>query len=323
MITTKNAISVRLSELLLAVALACHAVSASAQDEGVRPLPQETPEQAQRMADSLFRSKFAIDDADPVAGVPAPAERNASPLDFGVYLMELGERADRAEQRGDHLRAARYYSAIAKAVPDEPLGFVRACAAYEAAGQRLEALTACADALARKGATVADFERYVRLVLAERNTLSEKRIADLDALMAHLRTQLPNSVVPAQLRCDIGVRLLDRTRLRECTAALRKRGAVDEKTLGYEWVLAVQEQDYTAAAKVVERARHSRMRPEAVEVMARTTESLASPWQRLFDRSREITALALVALGVLLQFVFARRLRMRPKRIGESQHASI
>src|SRR6476620_580075 len=113
--------------------------------------PSETREEAQQMADSLFQGSFPIDDAAPEIAVPTVAQRNASPLDFASYLMELGERADRATQRGDHLTAAKYLRAVTLAVPERSIGFSELCRAYEEAGDKAQALSACAAALQKSG----------------------------------------------------------------------------------------------------------------------------------------------------------------------------
>jgi hypothetical protein len=64
---------------------------------------------------------FPIDDANPEAGVPTQVQANERPLDFGYYLQDLNERAERAVKRGDTDAAVRYYRAMAKAVPDSKI----------------------------------------------------------------------------------------------------------------------------------------------------------------------------------------------------------
>lgn len=305
-----------LAAALTAILLTSHLSSSRAQ-----PRQQETPEEAQRMADSLFTSNFAIDDANPEGNVPSVAQRNAAPLDFAAYIMELSERADRAGKRGDHVAVAKYYRAITKSVPDRALGYSQLCAAYEAAGARDEALEACANALSRTGVTLADFSHYVRLVLAERGEISPQRIKDLDALMSHLKLSVRDSLVPAQLRCEVGVRLLDVGRLQECTASLGKLAPDDPKTLGYEWTLALRRHDYAAATLIVERSKHSAMRPDAIKVMERVTHDVSSPWLRALELLRSSIKLALsgLALVLLVATAFAWR---RPRALRWERKAS-
>jgi tetratricopeptide (TPR) repeat protein len=264
------------------------------------------------MADSLFEGAFAINDANPEASVPSVEARNAAPLEMATFIMELGERADRAQKRGDHAAAARYYTALVMSVPDRAQGYAKLCRAHEAAGDRPNALKACARALRLPGVTLADFSEYAQLVLSERGEISPDRIKDLDALLAHLQTQVPGSLLPAQLRCDIGVRLLDVARLTQCTTELRQSAPNDPKTLSYEWTLALRQKDYTSATLVVERAKQSTMRPDAVEVMERVTRDLASPWTRMFQFLRSKAGLAIGA-GALLLLASLSFVRHRPR----------
>jgi hypothetical protein len=273
---------------------------------------QETPEEAQRMADSLFQGGFPIDDAKPESSIPSAAARDAAPLEFGVLLMELAERADRAAKRDDHLGAARYYKAVAQAVPTRSLTYAQLCREYEAAKLPEQALSACAQALRLSGVTFGDFEHYVHLVLAQPGELSAGRVHDLDRLLQHLGTTATDPVSLAQLRCDIGVRLQAEPRLRECSEVLRQRAPNAAKTLGYEWALALLRSDHSAAARVVERAKHSTLRPAAVQIMAEATEQLR-PWRRAVALLRTHAGLASAAALMLVLAVFVSWWQLRSR----------
>ena len=105
----------------------------------------------------------AIDDAHPERSVPTPAQQMADPLKFGDLITELGLRADAATARHDHAAAARYYLALAKAVPDRSYAFTKLCEQLEASGRRAEAIAACGAAVSRRGATALDVTRYREL----------------------------------------------------------------------------------------------------------------------------------------------------------------
>jgi hypothetical protein len=266
----------------------------------------------QRKADSLFESAFPIDDGPTEVRVPSAEQRKASPVEFGAFVMELIERGERASQRNDHAAAARYYRALVRAVPEKALSFSLLCNAYDTAGVRYKALEACAAALGRSGATLGDFQHYVRLVLTEPGALSLGRIKDLDAIMQHLAAFAPGSLVPAQLRCDIAVRELDDNRLRECTGVLHTFAPSDPKTLGYEWVLALRQQDFSAARDVIARAKQSAMPSGAVRAMQRATEQASSPWLRARHALQARSSLVLgAALGLLLAVAMILSLRQR------------
>ena len=91
-------------------------------------------------------TQFHINHADPASTVPTEAEKNAKPLEFGYYLQDLIAFAMAAEKAGDHLGAARYYRAFARAVPDESIAFQKLCESLQKAGRRDEAMAACRDA---------------------------------------------------------------------------------------------------------------------------------------------------------------------------------
>jgi hypothetical protein len=137
-------------------------------------------------------------------------------------------------------------------------------------------------------------------------------VQDLDRLLQHLATTATDPVSLAQLRCDIGVRLQAEPRLRECSAVLRQRAPNAAKTLGYEWALALLRRDHSAAARVVERAKHSTLRPAAVQIMAEATEQLR-PWRRAVGLLRTHAGLASAAGLMLLLAVFFTRSRARDR----------
>src|SRR3954454_9322493 len=86
---------------------------------------------------------FAINDRNPEENIPSEAQRRASPPQFRQFLQELIERAGAATRRGDHLAAARYYSALAKAEPTQSFGFSQLCQSLEALGETEGAVEAC------------------------------------------------------------------------------------------------------------------------------------------------------------------------------------
>jgi hypothetical protein len=283
--------------LLLLVANAGHAQHGPAQG-------------ATREAEAPFASDFTIDDRDPEQSIPSEAERSAKPIDFGNYLMLLTSKAEEAAKRGDHLSEAKYYGALAKAVPDSSIAFSKGCAAYEAAGMRDEAEQSCAQALSRSGVTVADFVHFVRIVLSQRGSLGKAQVADADAAIAHLEAAAPKLTIGAELACDLGARLNDGKRLSRCTAALHKLAPNDLKTISYEWAFAMGRGDLADAKRGIERARRFGMRPEGIARMEQAVRAAApSPWRVLREKR---TAVLLATAGVLaLGFALSVALRRR------------
>src|SRR5688572_16353977 len=79
--------------------------------------------------------RFVINDRNPEANLPSEAQRKANPQQFRLFLQELIDRAGAATRRGDHLTAARYFSAVAKAEPQQSFGFAQLCQSLAALGE--------------------------------------------------------------------------------------------------------------------------------------------------------------------------------------------
>ena len=211
---------------------------------------------ARAQADEQLTSSFAIDDDDPVSSVPTNAEAMKQPLQMGYLIMLLTERADAATKRGDHAAAAKFWAAIAKAVPDRSLAYTRMCKSYEAAGDMVNALSTCREALAKPGVTVVDNLDYVRLQLAKAGSLSASEIADVESVAQHLEHELGSpkgSIQAAHIRCQLGSRLSDRERLQVCVRTLQELAPNDAQTVVYTWSLAMEQRDFPAASRAIER----------------------------------------------------------------------
>jgi hypothetical protein len=269
-------------------------------------------ESAKQQADALFASDFSIDERDPERNIPGEAERNAKPVDFGNYLMALSGKAEDAQKQGDQLSAAKYFRALAKAVPDRSIAFAKLCGAYEAAGQRDKAEQSCGDALSRSGVTVADFVHYVRVVLAQAAPLSKTQVTRVDAAIAHLATEAGTLTVSAELACDLAVRLNDGKRLARCTSELRKRAPNDLKTISYDWAFALRRGDLSVAEHLVERAKQLGMRPQGISRMEEATRAAAPSTLRML-RERPISIL-LAATGLAGLVMLVLSLLMRKRR---------
>lgn len=261
-------------------------------------------------------SEFVIDEEDPESSVPSAEDANRKPLQMGYYLMNLSERADAATARGDHVAAARFWRALGKAVPDRSLSFVRACKAYEAAGDLASAREQCRMALGKGGVTVDDHVRFVQLVLRKPGELTAEEIADIDSIAAHLREQLPKEqgeVAQNLLLCQLGTRVSDAARLRKCTATLQELAPEDPQTVVYQWSLAMLERDYERAHSVLEGATKVKLTSAAMAKM-RESLSVAREQQRQTAQVRSsswvysaVPLLAVVAIALLTIYKLSYR----------------
>jgi len=307
----------------MASSLFASAASAQALDAFPAPDPvEEAHAAAKRSADDLFEG-FDIDDANPEAKVPTPAERDANPVQFGFYLMNLTEKAEEAYKRGEPAVAAKYYRAVVVAVPDAAVGFRKLCAAYELAGDRAKAEAACGAALLRNDALLDDYARYVRVVVAQREPLGEKQLKHVAEAVAFVRMKAPDKPVADQMECQLALRLKDERRLAECSSALQRRDAKDMSGISYAWLLAVMRLDRTAAAAALEQAKLAGADARAIEGMAAATENLRSPIEQFVHVNKLRLLTAFCAL-LLLSFVVRRyMLQLPPQVLGMARKSNV
>jgi tetratricopeptide (TPR) repeat protein len=251
-------------------------------------------------------SKWPVDDSNPESSIPDVTKRNRDPLEFGYWLMDLTEKAERAAKRGDHQTALKEYGVMAKLVPDRSIPYAKMCDSYEALGDRAKAIDSCATALTLTGVTVNDYVRYVHLVLAKKGTLDAKEVADVTAVIDHMRTDPAGGAAADEVDCELGVRIADTPRLQGCTAALAARAPDDPKTISFQWALALQEGEYAQAKRLVERAKATPMAPAGIQQMAQATATAESSHQwRVVVWT--VALLLLAAAAVAAGFVAWRR----------------
>lgn len=194
------------------------------------------------------------------------------PMEMGYMLMELSDRAELAKSKGDHAQAAKYYRAMARAVPDRAVSFSKACAAHEAASQWDEAAEMCRAALGRGGVKAEDYARFVRVTLRKPGPVASAELDDVEAVIGELRSRATTPEgkrVPVDLECELATRLEDKARTRACVGALKELGRDPVKTKVYEWSLAMMENDEKAARDVLVKAKAVGVTPAALASMQR------------------------------------------------------
>lgn len=258
-------------------------------------------------------SPWPINPEDPVSTLPSEEQMKGKVLEFGYLLMDLSAEADTAFDARNYARAAKFYTAVAKIAPTKSVGFVQLCASYVGLNDYTKALSACRLALPREGVRPLDYARVVALTLAVKETLSEKEIADLDAIFAHVKSQNVDYAPLEFARCDLAVRLESEARLAECLKPLSEKAADDPRTITYQWTLALMKRDWNAAHAWIERARkasvpeaglrHMQVATQAVQMKPRVEEGPSQLW------IVGVAALALTAATGVLVWVQRRRPR--------------
>jgi len=277
---------------------------------GAPSAAQAATDDAPPVAGSL--SRYKIDDAHPSASVPSAAERDANPLEYGYFLMDLADHADKATQRGDHQTAAELWMALYKAVPDRSVSLIKACESYEAAGDWPKSVAACKLALEKGGLQVKDFARFVTVSLQKPTALDAKEIADIDRVVAHLSKTDANAMVAHELNCNVGMKLSDVERLETCSAALAARVPGNPQTLYYQWGLALLKGDTGGARKFLAQAQVAGATPQRISEMTRLTAERGSVWRRFGRRGVLLTGVSLLAGALIIAIVRAIRARSTP-----------
>jgi hypothetical protein len=275
---------------------------------------------ARAYGQDVLSSTFAIDDADPEGSVPSPEQSLRQPLQMGYFVMLLTEKADAATQRGEHLTAARYLRALAKAVPDRSAAFSKMCRAYEAAGDNANALASCKEALGKGGVTLDDYLHFVQLTLSQAGALSRSEVDDVDAVIDHLEQHLDPAqkdsarLVTANLRCELAMRLQDVKRLQACTKTLAVLAPKDPKTQVFAWTLALATHDFARAQRIASLAAAAGVPRATVEGMTRALQverDRLQPWRPMLRRYWPLgfLVLALLARAAIALARGRRRLR--------------
>jgi tetratricopeptide (TPR) repeat protein len=272
------------------------------------------PEPSARELVNLFKpedkhSVFNLDQANPEARPPTPQERDASPVAFSQYLLDLLDKADTAEQALDYRKAISLYRALSKSVPENSVTFRKLCSLYEKLGEQDKAETACAQALTLEGGVIDDYKRYIGLLLKRPGALDPTRVHNADAAFAHLRKSRVDEHSVLQLECLMSLKLQDAKRLRKCVQSLQERSAASAETIGYEWRLGILELDREAASAAIARGRAAGMKAAELDEMERASQRLMRPWQKyLRDFLQQRWSLLIALLGVVvLGWLVARK----------------
>ena len=302
----------RLGIVLLFVFTIAHATRARLRQSRRTPLAVVTVV-ALLMVARPAAAAAAIDDAHPERSVPTPAQQLSDPLSFADLLMELGGRADAATARHDHPAAARYYAALAQAVPERSYAFGKLCDALEASGQRAEAIEACGSALSRQGTTAADFSHFVKLLLAKEGPLTSAERKQAETAIAALDRAPRATLIAARVRCNVAAHDHDLPALEACTARLVADAPSDPSTVAFQWALAIEKNDRAGADVLAVRAVAAGLDRDAIARLRSATIGT-----RAFRVARALRwglqaaiAFVLVALGVGALVRYLERARRR------------
>jgi hypothetical protein len=224
-------------------------------------------------AAALFCTSLARAEAppspEPEIPVPSLQELMADPIGGAEYLLELSNDAERAEKEGDLPRAVKYFTALSKMVPDRALSFAKLCALYQELHERDQALLNCRQATGLQGVKLADYLRYLSLLVhpSEGQAITAADVAEADAVLQHLEQQAATGFEPDLLRCELGLSLSSPERLRECIARLEEKQAPVTQILPFRFSLTLLEKDFGAAERVIARAREAGLPEDAITMM--------------------------------------------------------
>lgn len=285
--------------LLLAAALSAstplargtEASPTTGDDVAAAELPQPNP-----------ANTFPIDDANPSGSLPGREERAKRPLEYGYMLMEMTGRGEEALEAQDFARAARYFEALAVAVPEVAVGHRKLCISRSAAGDLDGAVSACRQATKSEGSQSGDLSRLLAALLARPAALSPEELSEFDQVLAHARSQGVDTSELLPLSCELGLRMRDDARLDACVTELAALAPGAAPTISFTWALAMRRGNEAGARKALEQARAASLDPKKVaEMEATTTKAFGSsrPWA--------IGGIAVALVAGLAALVMARR----------------
>ena len=260
-------------------------------------------------------SKWPVNDADPKKSLPTTEQRDNNPMEFGYHMMDLADKADIAKRKGDYAAVARYYEAMAVAVPDRAIGYRRSCEAYDQIGDTEKALQMCRGALGADGLEVDDYLHFAKLVMGKPGPLAPTDIEDLTQIATHLKAEQGAMAAGLKVQCDLAQRLDDANRLDECAKAVAKETPDDPKLVIYQWGVAMKREDYARARQLVEAARQSKLQPAGVEVMQRMTDEQSAPGRRVLRALVRHAALLVASLTLLGAVGFGLWFRKRRPQV--------
>jgi tetratricopeptide (TPR) repeat protein len=287
------------SALVCALLFSTWALSVRAEgSQGGEPLPGQL-------------SQWPINEADPVSSLPSEVERNKSPLQFGYLIMDLIDGGETAIKKKDFGTAAKYYRAVAKAVPEKSVSWSKLCLAYRELGDRPNSLETCRTAVAREGSTVEDYSNLANLLLAKNGELTLDEVEDLDAIIGHLQKELPKNSSADEIACGLGAKLHDLQRLERCTENLVRLAPDQPKTVSALFAYALERGDRGQAKELILKAQASEMPPEMVRKMAAALEAKQPLWLRGLRNPWGIAAL-LLAVAAAIAAGFGLRRREQP-----------
>jgi hypothetical protein len=170
-------------------------------------------------------------------------------------------------------------------------------------------LRSCKYAIDRKGVQMKDYARYVDLLVAKPDDLTADDRAELTAVLEHLDKQVkehPDVAVPtAHVRCQAAVRMNDATALRACTAVLAREAPDDQKTIVFQWSLAVMRGDRSEAAALLSRAEKAGVSAEGLEHMSHVV--FRGNWWTAHARGAAFLGVVAIALALIALFAYRRR----------------
>lgn len=255
-------------------------------------------------------SNWTIDDQDPEKSIPTPAMAQKDPLEMGYWLMDLTYKAQQAAKRGDHEAAVRYFSAMAKAVPNRSVAYSKLCREYLMIGDQVKAFPNCAAAVSLPGAKMDDYTQYVGLVLSTSGTLTDKRLASLNVVVERMRAMPKGTPGVDEIECAIGARTADKDLLSECVPGLTAKTPNEVLTFTAQWKLASLQGDVASARDVIARAKAAGMPQETIDQLEGQIERDGSRRTRTTLLGVALVVLLVIAGAAL--FVIVRGARKLP-----------
>ena len=261
--------------------------------------------------------------ADPNApaysGPPTKAdlEHDGEVSAFKDEMKQLNELMDQINQAEDFITkkndwpsGIKIYNQVITTIPYFVKGWRRLCEGYAALNLFEEGEHACRQVLASKEATAYDRALLVHHLLSGSKGKDPATRAEAKQLASDAVAAAPEERWGYDAQCEVAVLQKDRPALAACSKKLEQLAPDDRKTLAFAWSLAVTDQRYDDAARLIEDAKKRGLDEGTAKRMQRELESRLPLETRLKRRAPIGIAAGLVAaVAVMLVGRLVRRRR--------------
>lgn len=200
-------------------------------------------------------------------------------------MDQINQAEDFITKKNDWPSGIKIYNQVITTIPYFVKAWRRLCEGYAAVNLFEEGEHACRQVIASKEATAYDRALLVHHLLSGLKGKDAATRAEAKTLAAEAIRTSPQERWGYDAQCELAILQKDRTALAACTKELERLAPDDRKTLAFAWSLAVTDQRYDDAARLVEDAKKGGLDDTTAKRMAQELESRRPLGDRLKRRA--------------------------------------